>query len=49
MEDKAILEEVHKRIANTAKKLINLALDAGALRLRALLQKRIETESRELQ
>ena len=45
LEDKAILEAVHLGISETKTRPINLALDAGALRFRTLLQQRMKTES----
>lgn len=47
LEDKEILEAVHRGITETKTRPINLALDAGALRFRTLLQQGIETESQE--
>ena len=47
MEDKTILEAVHLGIVNTNSRTINLALDAGALRFRTLLQQLIEAETLE--
>jgi len=43
-EDKEILEAVHKGVAEQPGRPINLALDAGAIRYRQLLQLRIEKE-----
>ena len=45
-EDKVVLEAVHKGIANEKTRHINLALDAGAVRFRKLLENRIATEQK---
>lgn len=44
LEDKEILEAVHIGIAGQSGRHINLAIDAGAIRFRHLLQQRIERE-----
>jgi len=44
MEDKVVLEAVHRGIASEKTRHINLALDASALRFRKLLENRIEDE-----
>ena len=46
MEDKAILEAVHQGLDTAKTRPINLALDAGALRFRSLLQQRIKAEGK---
>jgi hypothetical protein len=44
LEDKEILEAVHGGIEEQSSRPINLAIDAGAIRFRNLLQQRIERE-----
>ena len=44
LEDKTVLEAVHRGIANEKTRHINLALDASAVRFRKLLENRIASE-----
>lgn len=44
-EDKEILEAVHHGMKTSRTKHINLGLDAGAMRFRRMVQRRIETET----
>ncbi len=46
-EDKVVLEAVHKGIAGESSRHINLGLDAGANRFRALLQEKIAAENQQ--
>ena len=45
IEDRDVLEAVHKGMAGRKTPYLDLALDAGALRFRKLLRQRIEAES----
>jgi hypothetical protein len=45
LEDKDVLEAVHKGMAARKTPHLDLALDAGALRFRKLLKQRIEAEA----
>ena len=44
LEDKEILEAVHKGIANETSRHINLGLDAGSLKFRRMLDRMIAAE-----
>lgn len=44
-EDRQILEAVHRGIAGESGRHLNLALDAGAMRFRKVLEKKIDAES----
>ena len=44
-EDKAVLEAVHRGMKESRTRSINLGLDAGALRFRKMVGRRIEAEA----
>ena len=49
LEDREILEAVHKGIANETSRHINLGLDAGSLKFRRMLDRMIATEQAGIQ